>query len=214
MEQSTWSTVEVARMTGLTSRTLRHDDAIDLVRPAFTGHGGLRHHGGEELLVLQEVLVLRELGLRLDVVAQVLCGERDGVEALRGHEAALREQAGRTERLADTVARTLQHLGGGTTMSQEHTAQMFDGARLEADRAAYEEELVAEHGEGVRAAFRQAEHHAEIARFWTPNRVGCTGLGQTYVDDPRFRERYDAKDPALAGYLRDAIAAYAQRELV
>lgn len=259
MEQSTWSTVEVARMTGLTSRTLRHYDAIGLVRPAFTGHGGLRHYGGEELLVLQEVLVLRELGLRLDVVAQVLSGQRDRVEALRGHEAALREQAERVARLADTVARTLVHLEGGTTMSDHDRATMFDGARLDADRAAYEEKLVAEHGDGVRAGFRQAEqrtvgwaqedyadaadrwdaldaryvgllrqgepaggeraqaltaeHHAEIARFWTPDRASCTGLGQTYVDDPRFRQRYDAKDPALAVYLRDAIAAYAEREL-
>lgn len=259
MEQRTWSTVEVARMTGLTSRTLRHYDAIGLVRPAFTGHGGLRHYGSEELLVLQEVLVLRELGLRLDVMARVLSGQRDRLEALRGHEAALREQAGRAERLADTVARTLRHLEGGTTMSTDDTAAVFDGARLEADRASYEERLATEHGDGVREAFRQAEqrtagwgreqyaaaavgwdvldaryldllragestdgervqaltaeHHAEIARFWTPDRAAYTGLGQTYVDDPRFRERYDAKDPALAEYLRDAIAAYAAGEL-
>ena len=247
-------------MTGLTSRTLRHYDAIGLVRPASTGHGGLRHYGGEELLVLQEVLVLRELGLRLDVVARVLSGERDRAEALRGHEAALRAEAERIARLADTVARTLAHLEGGTTMSEEHTEQMFDGARLEAERAAYEEELVGKHGDGVRAAFRQAEqrtsgwgeteyaaeaarwdvldarfvdllrsgepadgeraaaltaeHHAAIARHWTPDRASYTGLGRTYVDDPRFRERYDAKDPALAQYLRDAIAAWAERELV
>ena len=247
-------------MTGLTSRALRHYDAIGLVRPAFTGHGGLRHYGSEELLLLQEVLVLRELGLRLDVVARVLSGQRDRAEALRGHEAALREEAERIARLADAVARTLAHLGGGTTMSEDDTAAMFEGLQGHAQRvAAYEEELVAVHGDGVRAAFRQSEqrttgwgeaehadaaarqdalderalalvrvgadpgssaaqalvgdHHAELVRFWTPDRAGYTGLGRTYVDDPRFRERYDAKHPALAAFWRDAITAWAQREL-
>ncbi len=259
MDQRTWSTAEVAAMTGLTSRTLRHYDAIGLVRPAFTGHGGLRHYGSEELLTLQEVLVLRELGLRLDVVARVLSGERDRLEALRGHEAALRQESARVGRLADTVARTLVHLEGGTTMSEDDTTTMFDGARLDADRAAYEEKLVAEHGEGVRAAFRQseqrtagwgqqqyesaaaewdalaarfvallrsgeaaggeaaqaltAEHFASVAQYWTPGRASYTGLAQTYVDDPAFRSTFDAKDPALAGYLRDAMTAYAEREL-
>ena len=260
MEQQTWSTAEVARMTGLSSRALRHYDAIGLVRPASTGHGGLRHYGSEQLLVLQEVLVLRELGLRLDVVARVLSGEDDRAEALRGHEAALRAEANRVARLADTVARTLAHLGGGTTMSTDDTARMFEGFEGHAQRvAAHEEELVAAHGEGVRTAFRQSEqrtagwgeqqhgdaaarqdalddralvlvrggaapgspqaqalvadHHAELVRYWTPDRISYTGLGQTYVEDPRFRERYDAKHPALAVFWRDAITVWAEREL-
>ena len=247
-------------MTGLTSRALRHYDAIGLVRPASTGHGGLRWYGQEQLLRLQEVLVLRELGLRLDVVARVLSGERDRAEALRGHEVVLRAEARRVARLADTVARTLAHLEGGTTMSTDDTAAMFEGFEGHAERvAAYEEELVAAHGDGVRAAFRQSEqrtagwgeaehvdaaarqdalddralvlvrsgaapgspqaqalvadHHAELVRFWTPDRAAYTGLGRTYVDDPRFRERYDATHPALAAFWRDAIATWAEREL-
>ncbi len=58
-----------------------------------------------------------------------------------------------------------------------------------------------------------AEHYAAVAQFWTPNRESYTGLGQHYVDDPTFRQRYDAKDPALAQFLRDATAAYAVRHL-
>jgi DNA-binding transcriptional MerR regulator len=257
VDERLWTTAEVAAVAGVTSRTLRHYDAIGLVRPASTGAGGLRHYGAEQLLRLQEVLVLRELGLRLEVVAGVLSGERDRLEALRGHERHLREEAARTARLADTVARTLAHLEGSTTMSTE---QMFEGFEGHAERvAAYEEELVAQHGEGVREAFRTseqrtagwgreeyeaaaregddlderfvallrsgaapdgeaaqglvAEHHAAVAQFWTPDRSSYTGLGRIYVDDPRFRARYDAKDPRLAEYLSAAMAVYAQRHL-
>lgn len=257
MEQRLWTTAEVAALSGVTSRTLRHYDAIGLVRPASTGAGGLRRYGREQLLRLQEVLVLRELGLRLEVVAAVLSGERDRLEALRGHERHLRQEAARTARLADTVARTLAHLEGSTAMSTE---QMFDGFEGHAERvAAYEEELVARHGEGVRAGFRRAEqrtagwgreeheaaarawdaldqrflallrdgvepasaavqalvaeHHAAVARYWTPDRASYTGLGRTYVDDPRFRARYDALDPRLAQFLSAAVATWARTHL-
>jgi DNA-binding transcriptional MerR regulator len=257
VERQLWTTAEVAALSGVTSRTLRHYDAIGLVRPASTGPGGLRRYGREQLLRLQEVLVLRELGLRLEVVAAVLSGERDRLEALRDHERHLREEAARTARLADTVARTLAHLEGSTTMSAE---QMFDGFEGHAERvAAYEEELVAQHGEGVREAFRTseqrtagwgredheaaarawdeldqrflaqlrggaepasapvqalvAEHHAAVSQFWTPSREAYTGLGRVYVDDPRFRARYDALDPRLAAFLRDATAVHAEAHL-
>ena len=58
-----------------------------------------------------------------------------------------------------------------------------------------------------------AEHYRMVAQFWTPDRESYTGLGQYYADSPEFRARYDAKDPRLAEYLRDAAAAYALAHL-
>ena len=58
-----------------------------------------------------------------------------------------------------------------------------------------------------------AEHYRSVAQFWTPDRDSYAGLGQLYVDNPEFKARYDAKDPALAEYLRDATAAYADQRL-
>ena len=49
---STWTTAEVARMTGVTSRTLRHYDAEVLVRPVGVGGGGVRLHGRDHLHVV------------------------------------------------------------------------------------------------------------------------------------------------------------------
>ena len=58
-----------------------------------------------------------------------------------------------------------------------------------------------------------AEHYGAVARHWSPDEVSYAGLGQLYVDDPQYRARYDAQDPALAPYYRDAIAAYARQRL-
>ncbi len=58
-----------------------------------------------------------------------------------------------------------------------------------------------------------AEHHRAVARHWSPDRVSYAGLGEMYVTDPQYRARYDAQDPGLAQYYRDAITAYAEQRL-
>lgn len=69
-----WAISDVARMSKVTSRTLRHDDDIGLLTPAYVGVNGYRCYEQEQLLRLQQILLLRELGLGLDTIAGVLAG--------------------------------------------------------------------------------------------------------------------------------------------
>lgn len=249
-----WSIAEVSRLGKVTSRTLRHYDEIGLLTPAYVGANGYRFYKREQLLALQQILLLRELGLGLPAIAEVLAGQTDRVEALRRHRRELLAERDRLDRLAATVARTLTALTTGEDMAAQ---ELFDGFAEQRDRL--ETDLAAEHGEGVREHFRAAkertkgwtradyadaqqraeqldervlallragaapdsastlevmdDHYQEICRFWTPDRESYPGLGRLYVDDPGFRARYDAKDPGLAEYLRDATAAYAAQRL-
>ena len=134
MGEQRWSTAEVAAMAGVTSRALRHWDALGLVVPASTGPGGLRYYGPEELLRLQEVLVLRELGLRLEVVAGVLSGERDRVAADR--------VAREASELASSAAAAARPGGPRMPVAQEHVAPRtqvpFDVARYDDTRSSYD----------------------------------------------------------------------------
>ncbi|MGD9955417.1 MAG: MerR family transcriptional regulator, partial [Candidatus Nanopelagicales bacterium] len=109
-----WSIVEVARHAGVSSRTLRHYDDLGLVPPAYVGSNGYRYYEREQLHRLQEVLVLRELGLPLDAVARVLDGTRDRAAVLREHRAALLAERDRLARLADTVGRTIAEIEAET----------------------------------------------------------------------------------------------------
>ncbi|MFJ7631242.1 MerR family transcriptional regulator [Streptomyces sp. NPDC097595] len=105
-----WPTAEVARVSGVTARTLRHYDAIGLLPPARTGAGGLRYYGEHQLLRLQQILVLRELGLGLEDIGRVLAEQVDAVEALRGHHRRLLAERDRLDTLATTVSRTIAEL--------------------------------------------------------------------------------------------------------
>jgi len=57
------------------------------------------------------------------------------------------------------------------------------------------------------------KHSAIVAQFWTPDAQSYAGLGQMYVDTPDFRARYDAYDPGLAEFKRDAMEVYANTNL-
>lgn len=125
-EEDTVDIAQVARLTGVTSRTLRHYGDIGLLTPAWTGHDGRRHYGQPELLRLQHILVLRELGASLDSIDRIVKAQDPATVTalLRDHLAGLTAERDRYARLAATVTRTIDSLEKGTAMT---TDQMFEG---------------------------------------------------------------------------------------
>ncbi|AYF97701.1 MerR family transcriptional regulator [Protaetiibacter intestinalis] len=115
---------EVARLAGVTSRTLRHYDQLGLVAPSSVGAGGIRRYDADALVRLQRVLLLRELGLGLPAIAEVLAGETRDVHALRAHRAWLEQERERLARQLTSVEATIDALEGGEEPMAE---QMFDG---------------------------------------------------------------------------------------
>ncbi len=117
---------EVVRLTGVTSRTLRHYDAIGLLSPASTSEGGRRLYGDAELSRLQEILLLKELGLSLKDIGAVLASraEDDRIHVLRRHKRQLIKERERLDRLIRTVDKTVTSLEEGVSMPAE---EMFDG---------------------------------------------------------------------------------------
>jgi len=247
-----WTIGEVARLSGVTSRTLRHYDSIGLLTPFGTAPGGRRLYGRDELVRLQQILVLRELGVDLPPIGRVVrSGDDRGTQlkVLRQHHERLLAERDRYDRLAATVATTMQSLDGGRTMTAKDLYAGFDNSEYEVEaRERWGTEAVdrgtsawarlgaggqdAHHAEATaigeslaacvaddvpvdspRVQALVARHHAQIALFWTPNRVSYTGLGQMYVDDPRFTATYDEFARGLAPYLRDAMAVFAQATL-
>lgn len=157
---------EVAAMTGLTSRALRHYDAIGLLTPAWTGPDGRRHYTEPQLLRLQHILVLRSLGASLETIASIVDTDDPLLTAalLREHLAALEAERDRYDRLAATVASTIDNLEKGLPMTAD---SLFDGF----DHAQYEPEARERWGDDAvdrsNAAWtsmtpeQQRAHHAE-----------------------------------------------------
>lgn len=130
-----WSISEVARESGVTSRTLRHYHAIGLLTPAWTADGGRRYYEQEQLLRLQRILLLRDLGLSLQVIGEILTDQhdRDAIDALTSHRRWLLAERGRLDRLIATVEETITTLREGKDMNATTLFQGFEHNPYEAE---------------------------------------------------------------------------------
>jgi DNA-binding transcriptional MerR regulator len=180
-----WTIGEVSRLSGITSRTLRHYDAIGLLDPVGVDGGGRRLYGRAELERLQEVLVLRELGVDLATIAEVLAdGER--LDHLRAHLARLEAERDRFDRLARAVRHTITSLEKGEEMPDTDLYRGFDNSRYEREaRDRWGDDVV----DRSNASWESLGPDGQ-ARFWRENQATTLALAGAMrdgvpVDDER-----------------------------
>ena len=113
MDVKTYTVGALARMAGVSVRTLHYYDEVGLLAPFSRSPAGYRLYGTEELLRLQQILFFRELDLPLEEVADILDDPRfDQVQALVDHRQVIEERIARMHRLVTTIDRTLLKLKG------------------------------------------------------------------------------------------------------
>ena len=86
---------EFAQRAGVTPRTVRYYESLGLLGPSEREGSGFRYYGETELVRLQKISALKELGLSLEEIATVLPlyfedptglrGKRKVLEILRTH---------------------------------------------------------------------------------------------------------------------------------
>jgi DNA-binding transcriptional MerR regulator len=129
-----WSIQEIARLAHTTSRTLRHYDEIGVVPPSRIGSNGYRYYDENALVRLQRVLLLRQLGLGLPQIADVLTQQRGETSALTTHLSVLQQERDRLARQIAAVEHTITALKGSEPLVAEN---MFDGF----DHTQYKDEV-------------------------------------------------------------------------
>ncbi|MFC3453195.1 MerR family transcriptional regulator [Amycolatopsis speibonae] len=245
-----WSIQDLARSAGTTSRTLRHYGDVGLLEPSRVGNNGYRYYDQDALVRLQRILLLRELGLSLPAIGEVLEGEQDTATALYAHLDWLEQERERLGRQIESVKTTLRKTEGGEELMAE---EMFNGF----DHTKYEKEVTERWGadaykqgdrwwkslsDDQKKAVRQEQldisavfgrlhaesvpvdsdaTHANVRRLheWLQPSVRAVsksyfiGLGQLYVDDPRYGKYDERHGAGTAEYIRDAMKIYAERNL-
>ena len=114
----------VAKLSGVTARTLHHYDEIGLLSPA-RGKSDYRIYSPADVLRLQQILVYRELGLPLQRIKAVMDEPGFSPEAaLIEQRVQLAERAEATARMLAAVDEALARLRGDT---RPELASLFDG---------------------------------------------------------------------------------------
>ena len=109
---------ELAKISGVSSRTLRHYDAIGLLRPLKKNAAGYRIYGPNEVNLLQQILVHKTNGLKLETIRQILDDPSfDMVKALRHQKELLLAQKDELDNIISTIDKSIQNYQGKTIMS-------------------------------------------------------------------------------------------------
>jgi MerR family transcriptional regulator, thiopeptide resistance regulator len=130
---------QLARLAGVTKRTLRYYDQIGLLQPTRVGENGYRYYGEQALLRLQQILLYRELDMPLDEIKRILDQpDFDVSAALEGHRAHLNRRIAHLQQLVETVDHTLGMMKGWEIMEEK---KLFAGFSDE-EQAAMEKEAM------------------------------------------------------------------------
>jgi DNA-binding transcriptional MerR regulator len=149
---------QLARLSGVSVRTLHHYGEIGLLKPAFIGENRYRYYGRDELLRLQDILFHRELGVPLQEIAGLLAHDgRDRVQILTEHREKLAKRVERSRQLLQTIDRTIAELNGDETVKDKDLYRGFAPEK----QAEYEDWLVDRFGGNMRE--RIEENKAKVA---------------------------------------------------
>src|SRR5579862_1636792 len=116
---------KLARLSGISIRTLRFYDTIGLLKPAYYGDNNYRYYEEEQVLMLQQILFYRELGFSLNDIQKIISSDEfNKIDALNSHKRILVQNLDRTKQLIKTIDQTIAHLRGKVTM---HDEELFVG---------------------------------------------------------------------------------------
>jgi DNA-binding transcriptional MerR regulator len=131
----TYHVKDVARIAGVSIRTLHHYDEIGLLVPQARSKASYRLYAEDDLLRLQQILIGRELGLSLEEIRRSLDDpDFDRRRALLAQKEQLRARARQTEsmiRAVDAALAMLDEKSKGGSMDMEKIFDGFDPSKYE-----------------------------------------------------------------------------------
>lgn len=158
MMRRAWTVGQLAKLAGLTIRTLRYYDSIGLFSPSGHSSAGYRLYTEEDISRLQQILSLKELGLSLDEMKAAMAGDRLG--------------------LSDTVSLQIERLRDEIRMRQK----LLNELETVSDRMRRNEPLTVEHFSNLMRTMRM-KHETTIAEKKASWDAHLDRLG-AYLDEP------------------------------
>ncbi len=139
---------KLAKLAGVSTRTLRYYDEIGILKPARISSSGYRIYGQDEINLLQQILFYRELGVNLTDIKQIMTDPAfDGSRALKEHRKQLLDKRNQIDQLIANVEKTIAQKEGRITMSDQEKFEGFKKKAIEENEKKYGNEIREKYGE-------------------------------------------------------------------
>lgn len=143
-----YSIKALAELAGITTRTLRYYDRIDLLKPERVSPSGYRYYGQAQVDLLQQILFYRQRGMELSQIQEILYREDfDVLQTLQEHLRALEQEKQRLDCMISTVQETIASMKGEKMMSDEKKFQCFKEKLVKENEEKYGDEVREKYGD-------------------------------------------------------------------
>lgn len=118
---------QLAKIAGVSIRTIHYYDEIGLLKPAFVKENGYRGYGEAELLKLEQILFFKELEFSLEEIVQIMnASDFDTLTALTDQKKYLELKEAKLKRQIITINKAINTLKGGEKIMQTSTTTIQD----------------------------------------------------------------------------------------
>lgn len=143
-----YSIHELATLAGVTSRTLRYYDQIDLLKPCKLSETGYRIYGEEEVDKLQQILFYRSFDLSLYEISEIMKQtEQARLKSLEIHLSALYEKEKQINTIISAMKETIRYLKGEIKMENKQKFEAFKQNAINKNDQRYGKEIREKYGE-------------------------------------------------------------------
>ncbi|MGK7376593.1 MerR family transcriptional regulator [Planococcus sp. 1R117A] len=192
---------EVAKIAGVSVRTLHHYDSVGLLKPSNIGSNRYRYYNDEDLKLLQHILFFKELGFSLKKIQEIVAEGFDSKFALVQHIELLGKKKRRIEKLIENAERTRLELEDGEELSDKDRFAAFSIKKSDDDikkyKAAFSEEpkTSAEQADlpepSLASDLKPAEGTASVEEMVPAEETGFTGTMES-VEETNPAEESEA----------------------
>ncbi len=135
---------ELAKLAGISTRTLRHYDEIGLLIANRLKDSNYRIYTEEQVDMLQHILILKEMGFDLDQITVMTKGidESKRMKMLEEHLVTLTEKKNKIESLMHTVRSTIKAMKGEIVMNDKEKFEGLKDKMIKENDELYKDEVI------------------------------------------------------------------------
>lgn len=139
---------KLANIAGISTRTIRYYDEIDLLKPCRISSSGYRIYGEKEIDILQQIMFYKSMDMKLSDIKNIISDPDFEVEkALEKHKEELIKRKEEIEELIITVEKTIKNKKGEIKLSNKQKFEGFKKEKIEENEKKYGREIRNKYGE-------------------------------------------------------------------
>ena len=184
-----YSVNDLAKLSGLSARTLRYYDEIGLLEPLRNEANQYRVYSTDHVDRLQQIMFFKQLGISLGEIRLLLddpCFDRE--KTLADHLTELRKRRKQIDLLIYNVERTLASVKGESVMNDREKFEAFKKSRIDENERKYGKEIRERFGEEAvntsNEKFRKMTPDQYALAERLSEELGAALLSAFYTGDP------------------------------